>query len=147
MADSKFKFNDFAEGIAGAFLIAAALITPFLRHWRTKWGATDAEVHRSLPGDDLVPHSKWGWTHAITIRASTAEVWPWLMQMGQGRGGMFFLDELDEGTTRLISRWRGDYNPSRGNAVIYLVFIEPISFVMDRKMLLGIKRLAEAVKE
>ncbi|MGB7002009.1 MAG: hypothetical protein WBE22_08375 [Halobacteriota archaeon] len=40
MADSKFKFKDFAEGIAGAFHIAAALLTPFLRLWRTKWGAT-----------------------------------------------------------------------------------------------------------
>ena len=225
MADSKFKFKDFVEGIAGAFLIAAALITPFLRHWRTKWGATDAEVHRSLPGDDRVPHPKGGWTHAITIRASAVEVWPWLVQMGQGRGGMysyewlenlvgcdihnadriipefqhlevgdgirlhpnvsipiaaiepcrvlvlhvradtrtgnifeltdtmpekylnlswvFFLDEPDEGTTRLISRWRGDYNQSLGNALIYRVFTEPISFVMDRKMLLGIKQRVE----
>ena len=229
MADSKFKFKDIVEGIAGAFLITAALLTPFLRPWRTKWGATDAEVHRSLPGDDLVPHPKWGWTHAITIRASAAEVWPWLVQMGQGRGGMysyewlenlvgcdihnadriipefqhlevgdgirlhpkisfpvaaiepgralvlhvradtqtgrtfeltdtmpekylnwswvFFLDELDEGTTRLISRSRNDYNPSLGNALIYRVFMEPISFVMSRKMLLGIKRRAEAAAE
>jgi len=229
MTDSKFKFKAFADGIAGAFLIAAALLTPFLRHWRTTWGAIDAEIHRSLPGDDLVPHPKWGWTHAITIRASAAEVWPWLIQMGQGRGGMysyewlenlvgcdihnadriisefqhlevgdgirlhpkvsipitviepgralvlhvrantqtgrtfeltdtmpekylniswvFFLDELDEGTTRLISRWRGDYNPSLGNALIYRVFTEQISFVMDRKMLLGIKQRVEAAAE
>jgi hypothetical protein len=60
---------------------------------------------------------------------------------------VFFLDELDEGTTRLISRWRGDYNPSLGNALIYRVFTEPISFVMDRKMLLGIKERAEAAAE
>jgi hypothetical protein len=167
MADSKFKFNDFAEGIAGAFLIAAAILTPFLRLWRTKWGATDAEIHRSLPGDDLVPHSKWGWTHAITICASAAEVWPWLMQMGQDRGGLYSYEWLEnrvgcdihnadriipefqhlEVTTRLISRWRGDYNPSLGNALIYRVLTEPISLVMDRKMLLGIKRRAEAAAE
>ncbi|MGB3458526.1 MAG: hypothetical protein WBB08_04380 [Halobacteriota archaeon] len=60
---------------------------------------------------------------------------------------VFFLDELDEGTTRLISRWRGDYNPSLGNALIYRVFTEPISLVMDRKMLLGIKERAEAAAE
>ena len=95
MADSKFKFKDIVEGIAGAFLIAAALLTPFLRSWRTKRGATDAEVHRSLPGDDLVPHPKWGWTHAIAIRASAADVWPWLMQMGQGRGGMYSYEWLE----------------------------------------------------
>jgi hypothetical protein len=96
MADSKFKFNEFVEGIAGAFLIAAALLTPFLRSWRTKWGATDAEAHRSLPGDDLVPHSKCGYTHTITIRASAAEVWPWLVQMGQGRGGMYSYEWLEK---------------------------------------------------
>jgi len=60
---------------------------------------------------------------------------------------VFFLDELDEGTTRLICRWRGDYNPSLGNALIYRVFTEPISFVMDRKMLLGIKERAEVASE
>ena len=95
MADSKFKFKDIGERLAGAFLIAAALLTPFLRLWRTKWGATDAEVHRSLPGDDLIPHPKWRYTHAITIRASAAEVWPWLVQMGQGRGGMYSYEWLE----------------------------------------------------
>lgn len=44
MVDTKFKFNEFVDGIAGACLIAAALLTPFLRDWRTMWGATDAEA-------------------------------------------------------------------------------------------------------
>jgi hypothetical protein len=95
MADSKFKYKDSVEGIAGAFLIAAALLTPFLRSWRTKWGATDAEVHRSLPGDELVPHPKWGYAYAITIRASAVDVWPWLVQMGQDRGGMYSYEWLE----------------------------------------------------
>ena len=69
MADSKFK--DIGEGIAGAGLITAALLTPFLRFWHW-WDTTDAEVHRSLPGDDLVPHSKGGYTHVITIHAPPA---------------------------------------------------------------------------
>jgi len=64
MADSKFK--DIREGIAGAAVLATAFLTPFLRPRRTKWGATDAEVNRSLPGDDLVPHSREGCTHAVT---------------------------------------------------------------------------------
>jgi len=223
-ADSKFK--DIGEGIGGAAAIAFALLTPMLRARRTKWGATDAEVHRSLPGDDFVPHLKGGYTHAITIHAPAARVWPWLVQMGQGRGGfysyewlenlvgcdihsadrivpelqqlevgdvvqmhpkatpyrvaaikpgralvlqirvdtqtgntfeltdtmpdkylnqswVFFLDELDEGTTRLISRSRNDWNRSLGNALVFGVF-GPVSLVMDRKMLLGIKQRAEA---
>ena len=70
-------------------LIAIALVTPFLRPWYRKWGATDAEVDRSLPGDDLVAYPKGDYTHAITIRASAAEIWPWLVQLGQGRGGFY----------------------------------------------------------
>jgi hypothetical protein len=83
------KLKDVAEGIAGAALIAVAFITPFLRPWRARWGATEAEVKKKLPGDELLPHPKWGYTHAVTIKASAAEVWPWLVQMGQGRGGFY----------------------------------------------------------
>ena len=58
---------------------------------------------------------------------------------------MWFLDQLDERTTRLITWWRSDYNLSLGNRLMFGAFIvEPIGFVMDRKMLLGIKKRAEA---
>jgi hypothetical protein len=228
-SDGKFNFKYIGEGIAGAARIAAALLTPFLRPRRTKWGATNAEVQRFLPGDDLVPQPKWGFTHAITVRASAADVWPWLVQMGQGRGGFysydwlenlvgckihsadriipelqqmevgdsirlhpktlglpvaiiepgralvlqirvdtqtgntfeltdtipdkfinlswgFFLDELNEGTTRLIIRSHYDYNTILGNKLVYgPLIVEPVSFVMSRKMLLGIKQRAEAL--
>ena len=85
------------EGIGGAIRIAITLLTPFLYKRRARWGATDVEISRSLPGDELVPHNKWGYTHAITIRASAAEIWPWLAQIGQGRGGFYgyeFLENL-----------------------------------------------------
>jgi hypothetical protein len=94
MADNKFKFKEFVEGIAVGFLIDATLLSPFLRSWHTK-GATDIEVHQSLPGNDLVPHPKWRWTHAITTHASATEVWPWLVQMGQGRDGMYSYEWLE----------------------------------------------------
>jgi hypothetical protein len=61
-----------------------------IRPWLLRWGATDADVHRSLPGDDLVSHPKMETTHAITIRASAAQVWPWLVQIGY-KGGSFLL--------------------------------------------------------
>jgi hypothetical protein len=77
------KLTDIGEGVIGAFLIAIALLTPFLRPWRNRWGATDDEVQRSLPGDDLVPRPKGVLTHAISIPASVAEVWPWPVQIGQ----------------------------------------------------------------
>jgi hypothetical protein len=95
--ETSYSLKKIIEGIAGAFLIAASLLTPFLRRWRTTWGATDEEVTRDLPGDGLVPQPRWGWTHAVTIRAATSEVWPWLVQMGHGRGGLYsygFLENL-----------------------------------------------------
>ena len=64
-------------GVSGAYL---------LRRLGMRWGATDDEVHRPLPGDDLVPHPMLETTHAISIDASPADIWPWLVQMGYDRG-------------------------------------------------------------
>ena len=67
----------------------------FIRPWHLRWGATDEEVRRAMPGDDLVPHPTLKATRAVTIRASAAEVWPWLIQMGYGRAGWYSYDILD----------------------------------------------------
>jgi hypothetical protein len=48
-----------------------------------------------LPGDGLVADARVGWTHAITIRARPAEIWPWLVQMGCRRAGWYSYDGLD----------------------------------------------------
>jgi hypothetical protein len=56
----------------------------------------------------------------------------------------FVLAPSGENSTRLIFRQRLDWNPSRTNTLMYRVFLEPISFVMARRMLKGIKRRAEA---
>jgi deazaflavin-dependent oxidoreductase (nitroreductase family) len=55
------------------------------------------EAERSLPGDELVADAKIGWTHAITIDARPAAVWPWLVQMGCRRAGWYSYDGLDNG--------------------------------------------------
>jgi hypothetical protein len=52
-------------------------------------GATASDQHRRLPGDELVPHPNWQPTRAETIRAPAAAVWPWLVQLGYGRGGYY----------------------------------------------------------
>jgi hypothetical protein len=56
----------------------------------------------------------------------------------------FVLEQAGAGATRLIFRQRLDWNPALANTLMYRVFLEPISFVMGRKMLKGIKRRAEA---
>jgi len=207
--------------IAGAIAAYAFLVRP----WHLRWGANDEEVDLELPGDDLIESPKLQATHAIDIQASPAEVWPWLVQLGQGRGGFysydwiensmgldihttdqiipeyqklepgdviplapdgfgvpvailepekalvlhgdtredgpgeapvmkegdfmavswgFYLFDAPDGATRLVERFRADWNEAPHNTLFYRVFLEPGSFVMERKMLLGIKERAEA---
>ena len=67
-----------------------AVVRPRLRHW----GTTDQERRAPLPGDDLV-RGRYQATHAVTVRRSPAEVWPWLVQLGYGRGGWYSYDRLE----------------------------------------------------
>jgi hypothetical protein len=77
---------------AGAVVVGvAAALDPRLR----RWGATQEETRRTLPGDELVADPTFASTRAITIDASPASVWPWLVQMGQGRGGLYSYDRLE----------------------------------------------------
>ncbi len=83
-------------GIGGAAQVAVMLLTaPAARRWYNRWGATPAEVAGTMPGDDLVPAPKMTSTRAITISAPPAEVWAWLVQIGQGRGGFYSYDALE----------------------------------------------------
>lgn len=93
MANSSFK--NFVEGIGGACIIAFSLVTPFLRPWRTKWGSTEAELGQKLPGDELIPEPRWQYNNAITVKVPAAKVWSWLVQVGQGRGGFYSYDGLE----------------------------------------------------
>jgi hypothetical protein len=78
---------------AGALLPWVYLL--LVRPWHMRWGATDEEVRKSLPGDELAPHPTLESTRALTIRAPAKEVWRWLMQLGQDRGGFYSYDWLE----------------------------------------------------
>jgi hypothetical protein len=87
-----------AEGIRGAILIGVAvLLSPLMRPWYSKWGATAAEANRRMPGDELVPDSKTHLTLAVTVHAPAAQIWPWLLQLGCQRAGWYSYDLLDNG--------------------------------------------------
>lgn len=73
-------------GIALLTTVAGAYV---VRRLGRGWGATDRERQESLPGDEVVSHPTVQVTHAITIRAPTTAVWPWLIQMGYGRAGWY----------------------------------------------------------
>lgn len=53
------------------------------------FGASEQERRRSIPGDDLVPDPVLQVTQAITVRAPVGQIWPWLVQIGQGRAGFY----------------------------------------------------------
>jgi hypothetical protein len=204
--------------------MGGAIYWTWLRPRHQRWGATDDEINRPLPGDELVTNPRINVTHAVTVNATPAEIWPWLVQLGQGRGGFYSYDELEnlmgldihtadrilpefqylavgdkiplapngfgipvaildaeramvlhgdtrlpddgappmkpgefmavtwgfylfpqeDGTTRLVERWRTDWTPSTVNNVLYAGFLEPGAFIMQRKMLLTLKQRAES---
>ncbi len=78
-----------------AVSIPLFLITPLLRPWHQRWGATDAEVSAPLPGDEVVPGCQYVVTRAVSVKAPPAAVWPWLVQIGFGRAGFYSNDLLD----------------------------------------------------
>lgn len=81
--------------VGGGRVIGALLAAPVIRRSYNRRGATDDEVKRPLPGDRLVADPKLGYTRAITIDAPPEHVWPWLAQFGQGRGGFYSYDGLE----------------------------------------------------
>lgn len=64
--------------------------------WMNRWGATDEEIDAVLPGDELIPHPADQATMAITVAAPPERIWPWLIQIGQDRGGMYSYDRLEQ---------------------------------------------------
>jgi hypothetical protein len=75
-------------GSVGAYTVLA-------RRRQLRWGATDKECEEQLPGDDLIPNADLAATRAITIDASADQAWPWIAQLGQGRGGFYSYDFLE----------------------------------------------------
>lgn len=57
--------------------------------WLSRWGATAEEIQQPLPGDALAPAPALVTTKAITVQAPPEAIWPWLVQLGVDRGGMY----------------------------------------------------------
>jgi len=204
------------EGVA--LIVWHVVATPFIGRKRLRWGTVGTETTDSLPGDELVAEPKWSYTLGIAIDASPEAVWPWIAQMGQGRGGLYTYQTLENlvgckitntteilpdlqhpaagdsiylhptappmrieavdppnalvlfgapvdmgagdswgmstwqfainpdrnGGSRLLTRGRYDYSADWKSRIAFGRFpLEVISFVMSRKMMLEIKRLAE----
>jgi hypothetical protein len=63
--------------------------------WMSTWGATQAELEKALPGDSLVPDPTLQSTKGLTVKASPEAIYPWLLQIGVDRGGMYSYDWLE----------------------------------------------------
>ncbi|CAH0129857.1 hypothetical protein SRABI83_00212 [Arthrobacter sp. Bi83] len=49
-----------------------------------------------MPGDGIVDAPYLTTTRAVSIKAAPDSIWPWLVQMGNGRGGLYSYDFLDQ---------------------------------------------------
>ncbi len=213
------------SGVAAGFAYARVIRPRML-----SWGSQPDEFRFGYQGEGMISNPKIDAMHAVTINASPRQVWPWLVQLGQGKGGFysydflenmagldihtanqivpawqslqvgdrvmlgkgigipvvvvdpgralvlhgdtrqelaqaegqqsmpptlrpgdymaatwgFYLYETQDGRTRLVERWLADWNPSLLNSIFYRFILEPVAFLMERKMLLGIKERAES---
>jgi hypothetical protein len=89
-------FSEILDNLGGALRIAGNLILqPITRSHYRFWGATKEDKQRALPGDERVPDPMVLTAMAITINAPASEVWPWVAQLGQERGGMYSYELLE----------------------------------------------------
>lgn len=94
--------------LAAGWVLGAAV-----RRLSVRTGVSDAEAWGPLPGDDVIAHPIVEWTRGITVRAAPEEVWPWLAQMGYGRGGWYTPEWVD----LVVNRWFfGQRRPSPASA-------------------------------
>ena len=83
-----------AWGVGGTALVYAAVVVA-VRPLYVRWGTTAVERSAPLPGDELVRDARYRVDHGITIKAPADSVWPWLVQLGQDRGGFYSYDWLE----------------------------------------------------
>ncbi|MGZ4597219.1 MAG: hypothetical protein ACXV3V_09865 [Actinomycetes bacterium] len=104
-------------------LAAGAVEGGLIRLGRT-YGSTRQERAARLPGDDIVAEPRVQTDHAVTIDAPPSAVWPWLVQMGWGRGGWYTARWVD----RLLFPANG---PSADRVVPELQDIAVGTFIPD----------------
>lgn len=198
-------------GVAGLALAVVYWLP--VRRWFSRWGTTPEELARVMPGDALIPDPTDMSMQAITVHAPPEDIWPWLVQIGYKRGGLYSYDWLDRlfgfldrpSAMRILPEFQqlavgdkvpwgrtgteltvGVLEPLRALALSYeargfawvwqfglhpldeqqtrfvtrgtervpdtllwwlgMRFMEPASFIMTRRMLLGVKERAETLR-
>ena len=195
-----------------AILTVSALYWFPIRRWMSQWGAAASDLTRVMAGDGLLVNPTYSGTMAVIVNAPPEYIWPWLVQIGYQRGGLYSYDWLDrlfgyldrpsatrilpefqnlgmgdeiplgrgprwpvaaiepnralvldmrnlgafdwvwqfglyvidENRTQLVSRSRVRTQTTRARLTTYA--IEPAGFLMTRRMLIGLKDRAEALR-
>ncbi len=111
---------------------AGAVILAQLRREQRDWGVTPADAVRGLPGDELVPGAGIVDTRSLLIDAPPSAVWPWLVQMGYGRGGWYSYDRMDmkgRSADRILPEHQdlapGDLVPTHSDGGFLAKIVEP----------------------
>ena len=133
LSDATFMFGTFRvrpmdrpakEGSAGTIALVLDaltavpwfLVTPLIRPWHLRWGATSDEAHGPMPGDDVVRRAQFTATRAITVDAPLERVWPWIVQLGYGRAGFYTYDLIDNAGRSSAERILEEYqHPAAGD--------------------------------
>ena len=194
-------------------ILALAMLYWFpVRRWFARWGTTPEDVNRTMAGDAVILNPTHSATHAVSVDAPPEDIWPWLVQIGYRRGGLYSYDWLDRlfgfldrpsadrilpecqhlavgdtirlgpreeltvaalepdralvlsyqahgfawvwqfglyplgaNRTRLVSRGTERYANTVA-ACLFMRVMEPAAFIMTRRMLLGVKERAEALR-
>jgi hypothetical protein len=105
-----------ARIVIGLIVVVAVLVIGFSVAGPaiTRWGATDTEAAMTLPGDQLLSKPLVDWTTATTIDARPDQVWPWIAQIGDTRGGFYSYTFIENQVGALMGS--GDYKVVYHNA-------------------------------
>ena len=87
-------------GVLAGLAILSVIVIVALMPWMDRWGASDAETAATLAGDELVPSPRISYTRAISINAAPEEIYPWLVQLGAERGGMYSYEWFETNVLR-----------------------------------------------
>lgn len=96
-APGRRQLRSFLAAAAAAGVFTHGLLPRVLR----TWGSTETERTALLPGDDLIPDADEVWTMGVTVAARPWDVWPWLVQMGVDRAGLYSYTAVENGLLRL----------------------------------------------
>lgn len=122
-----------------------------IRRWMNQWGATPSDLARVMAGDRLLADPTYSGTTAITVNARPEHIWPWLVQIGYQRGGLYSYDWLDRlfgyldrpSATRILPDYQhlavGDHIPLGRGPSWPVAVVEPNrALVLDMRNLGGL---------